>query len=325
MRGPVYVAFNTSNPLPGLLVMLPGAGRACGWTAWSSRSSRGPATRSPRIPDLPVRSFTLAFEGGRPDAALVLTQDLCAEGSDLTMSVKLVAYNGKESAFEQELATPGCDPRAKVSVRRRGKLATLVARVTAARGGPGVTGITVKLPKSLRRGKPGAIVVVGGRRLQPLRTGKRRVTIPFAGDGVRSAKVVWKGLRHQPQAQANDPHPPEPQGRPRPHDDAEQARPSAREAPEAAAASSYPRPPVGGSSNGKTPASGAGYRGSSPCPPVAASNICSNGAARDRLRVVFLRDDRARAHLRCARTGPEFLRPDSKFRKMYGKFGQRPD
>jgi hypothetical protein len=111
------------------------------------------------------------------------------------MSVKLVAHNGKESTFTQELATPGCDPRAAVSVKRRGKLATLVARVAAARGGPGVTGITVKLPKTLRRGRPGAIVIAGGRRLQPLRTGKRRVTLPFAGDGVRSAKVVWRGLR----------------------------------------------------------------------------------------------------------------------------------
>jgi hypothetical protein len=109
--------------------------------------------------------------------------------------VKLVAYNGKESSFSQVLATPGCDPRATVSVRRRGKLATVVAKVTAARGGPGVTGVTLRLPKSLRRGKRGAIILAGGRKLQPLRTGKRRVSIPFAGDGVRSAKIVWRGLR----------------------------------------------------------------------------------------------------------------------------------
>ena len=194
VRGPVYVAFNTANALPGLLVLLPApvSVRLDGLVEPIIQGTRNTFASNP---DLPVRSFTLAFDGGRPDAALVLTQDLCAEGSDLTMSVKLVAYNGKESAFEQELATPGCDPRARVSVKRKGKLATLVARVTAARGGPGVTGITVKLPKALRRGKPPATVVTGGRRLQPLRTGKRRVTFPFAGDGVRSAKVVWRGLR----------------------------------------------------------------------------------------------------------------------------------
>ncbi len=149
--------------------------------AWSSR--HGDAQHVRLEPDLPVRSFTLAFEGGRPDAALVLTQDLCAEGTDLTMSVKLVAHNGKQSdvragAGHARLrpARAGLDPPPR-------QLATLVARVNAARGGPGVTGVTVKLPKTLRRGKPGATVLAGGRRLQPLRTGRRRVTFPFSGDG----------------------------------------------------------------------------------------------------------------------------------------------
>ncbi len=194
VRGPVYIAYNTSAALPGLIVMLPPpvSVRIDGAVDLLVNKTQNTFASNP---DLPVRSFALSFDGGRPDSALVLTQDLCAEGTDFTMSVKLVAHNGKESTFRQELATPGCDPRAAVSVKRRGKLATLVARVSAARGGPGVTGITVKLPKTLRRGKPGAIVIAGGRRLQPLRTGKRRVTLPFAGDGVRSAKVVWRGLR----------------------------------------------------------------------------------------------------------------------------------
>jgi hypothetical protein len=194
VQGPVYIAYNTSAALPGLIVMLPPpvAVRLDGAVDLMVNKTKNTFASNP---DLPVRSFSLSFDGGRPDSALVLTQDLCAEGTDFTMSVKLVAHNGKESTFTQELATPGCDPRAAVSVKRRGKLATLVARVTAARGGPGVTGITVKLPKTLRRGKRGAVVLTGGRRLQPLRTGKRRVTIPFAGDGVRSAKVVWRGLR----------------------------------------------------------------------------------------------------------------------------------
>jgi hypothetical protein len=194
VRGPVYIAFNTDNVLPGLVVILPPpvGVRLDGVVDPTSAGTRNTFGANP---DLPVRSFTLALDGERPDAALTLAQDLCAEGSDLTMSVKLVAHNGKQSEFEQELATPGCDPRGTVSVRRRGKLATVVARVTAARGGPGVTGITLRLPKSLRRGRPGAIVLAGGRRLQPLRTGKRRVSIPFAGDGVRAAKVVWRALR----------------------------------------------------------------------------------------------------------------------------------
>ena len=57
-----------------------------------------------------------------------------------------------------------------------------------------MTGVTVRLPKTLRRGKRGA---AHRRRpaVPPLRTGKRRVSIPFSGEGVRSAKVVWRGLR----------------------------------------------------------------------------------------------------------------------------------
>ncbi|HMJ96773.1 MAG TPA: hypothetical protein VK486_13020 [Thermoleophilaceae bacterium] len=194
VQGPVYIAYNTSGALPGLIVMLPPpvGVRLDGAVDLLVNKTQNTFASNP---DLPVRSFTLSFDGGPPDSALVLTQDLCAEKTDLTMHVKLTAHNGKETAFAQELATPGCDPRAKVSLRRRAKLATLVARVTAARDGPGVTGVTVRLPKSLRRGKPGAIILAGGRKLQPLRTGKRRVSIPFAGDGVRSARIVWRGLR----------------------------------------------------------------------------------------------------------------------------------
>ena len=119
VQGPVYVAFNTPAALPGLIVIAAGAGERAARRASWSRSSSARATRSPSNPDLPVRSFTLAFEGERPDAALTLVQDLCAEGTDRTMSVKLVAHNGKQSEFEQELATPGCDPRATVSIRRQ--------------------------------------------------------------------------------------------------------------------------------------------------------------------------------------------------------------
>ena len=56
-------------------------------------------------------------------SALALNQDLCGDKTDRTMEVHLVAHNGKESSFSQELATPGCDPTAKISIRRRGRRA----------------------------------------------------------------------------------------------------------------------------------------------------------------------------------------------------------
>ena len=192
VRGPVYVAFNTPAALPGLIVMLP-APVSVRLDAVIDPIVVGTRNTFAANPDLPVRSFTLAFEGERPDAALTLVQDLCAEGTDRTMSVKLVAHNGKQAEFEQELATPGCDPRATVSIRRKGLRASLVARLKAAAKGPGITSFALKLPKTLRRGKARPFVLAGGGRLRPL-TRKRLASMHFPGE-VRTATVVWRGLR----------------------------------------------------------------------------------------------------------------------------------
>jgi hypothetical protein len=193
VRGPVYVAFNTPVALPGLIVMLP-APVSVRLDAVVDPIIEGTRNTFASNPDLPVRSFTLAFEGNRPDAALALVQDLCAAGSDLSMSVKLVAHNGKQAQFEQELATPGCDPRARVSIRRRGRRAMLVARLKAATRGPNITSFALKLPKALRRGKARPFVLANGSRMRPL-SRRRLASMPFPGDGVRSARVVWRGLR----------------------------------------------------------------------------------------------------------------------------------
>jgi hypothetical protein len=192
VRGPVYVAFNTPAALPGLIVMLP-APVSVRLDAVVEPIVVGTRNTFASNPDLPVRSFTLAFEGERPDAALTLVQDLCAEGTDRTMSVKLVAHNGKQAEFEQELATPGCDPRARVSIRRKGFKASLVARLKAAPKGPGITSFALKLPKTLRRGKVRPFVLADGARMRPL-TRKRLASMPFPRE-VRTATVVWRGLR----------------------------------------------------------------------------------------------------------------------------------
>ena len=98
------------TPLPGLMVLLPRAGRRAARRPGRADHPGDPRNTFASNPDLPVRSFTLAFDGGRPDAALILTQDLCAEGSDLTMSVKLVAHNGKESRVRAGAGHAGLRP-----------------------------------------------------------------------------------------------------------------------------------------------------------------------------------------------------------------------
>ena len=191
VEGPVYLAFNSDSPLPGLLVLLPPpvGVRLDGLV---DVGPNGVTNTFASNPDLPVRSFSLSLDGG-PDAALKLFSNLCADNIDRTMEARLVAYNGKESVLSQELATPGCDPTARFTIRRKGRRATLVARMRAARVGPGITQFALRLPKTLARGKARPLVFADGGRMRP-HTGRRLATMPFPRE-VRSATLVWRGLK----------------------------------------------------------------------------------------------------------------------------------
>ena len=191
VRGPVYFAYNSDNLLPGLIVILPPpvGVRLDGLVDQSAAGSRNTFASNP---DLPVRSFTLSIDGDRPDGLLALGRNLCADATDRTMEVHLVAHNGKESTFSQELATPGCDPTATVSIRRKGRRATLVARMRAARVGPGITRFSLRLPKTLARGKARPVVFADGARLKP-RTTKRRASLSFRE--ARTVTLAWRGLK----------------------------------------------------------------------------------------------------------------------------------
>ena len=192
VRGPVYFAYNSDNLLPGLIVILPPpvGVRLDGLVDQSVAGSRNTFAGNP---DLPVRSFTLNIDGDGPDGLLVLGRDLCADSTDRTMEVHLVAHNGKETSFSQELATPGCDPTATVTIRRKGRRATLVARMRAARVGPGITQFALRLPKTLTRGRARPVVFADGARMRP-HTGKRLASMPFPHE-VRSATMAWRGLK----------------------------------------------------------------------------------------------------------------------------------
>jgi len=192
VRGTVYIAYNTDAPLPGLVVILP-APVGVRLDGVIDIGAAGIKNTFAGNPDLPVRSFTLALDAGEANGALSLNRDLCADDTDRTMSVTLLAHNGKTSSFEQELATPGCDPVAKVSIRRRGRRATLVARLKAARAGPGITSFGLRLPKTLSRGKVRPFVLADGTSARP-RARRRAVSMPFSRE-VRSATVAWRALR----------------------------------------------------------------------------------------------------------------------------------
>jgi hypothetical protein len=191
VRGPVYFAYNSDNILPGLVVILPPpvGVRLDGFVDLTAAGSRNTFASNP---DLPVRSFTLQIDGGT-GGLLMLGRDLCADATDRTMEVHLVAHNGKELSFSQELATPGCDPTATVSIRRKGRRATLVARMRAARVGPGITRFSLRLPRTLARGKARPVVFADGARLKP-RSRKRRASLSFPRE-VRTVTLAWRGLK----------------------------------------------------------------------------------------------------------------------------------
>ena len=192
VRGPVYIAFNSDATFPGLLVLLPApvGVRLDGIVDSSPLGTRNTFASNP---DLPVRGFTLEFEGGRPDAAVTLVEDLCSASAQTTIDVKLIAHNGKQSQFRQQLDTPGCDPRARFTLRRRGRTATLVARLSSTRDGPAINGFSLTLPRTLSRGTARPFVLAESRRVRA-RTRPRSASASIPS-GARSVTIVWRGLR----------------------------------------------------------------------------------------------------------------------------------
>jgi hypothetical protein len=192
VRGPIYLAQNSADVLPGLIAILP---PPVGLRLDAAVETGTFGTRNvfASNPDLPVRSFTFALDGG-PGAVLTLTRDLCDPKLDPSFHVDLLAHSGKRRQFDARLATPGCDPRARVSIRRRGRRAKLVARLTAAREGPAIMAAAVRLPKTLRHAKRPPLVYVGRQRHRAS-SRRRSMTVRFPGGGVRGAVVVWRGLR----------------------------------------------------------------------------------------------------------------------------------
>jgi hypothetical protein len=176
-------------------------------------------------PDLPVRSFSLSLDGG-PDAALKLFSNLCADGIDRTMEARLVAYNGKEAVLSQELATPGCDPTARFTIRRKGPPRDDGGADARRTVGPGITQFGLRLPKTLSRGKARPLGVRRRRRMRP-HTGRRMASMPFPRE-VPTATLVWRGLKTGRHLKKTAVDPPPHDGQPPARDLGEEEGPRAR-------------------------------------------------------------------------------------------------
>jgi hypothetical protein len=191
VRGPVYLA-QRPGTLPGLLVEVPPPVglRLIGDTI---QTAAGLTNIIDGSPDLPLRSFTLQIDGGET-GLLRAARDLCAAKTDTRATGVLTAHSGKQSRFTTRFATPGCDPRAGVRIRRRGKRASLKATLTAAREGPPITGARLRLPRALRGSRRTLRASADGKRV-PVSLRGRRVTLRLPAGGVRSARVRWTKLK----------------------------------------------------------------------------------------------------------------------------------
>jgi hypothetical protein len=191
VSGPVYVGYNSAAALPGLIVVLPPpvSLRIDGTIEATANGLRNTFASNP---DLPLRSFTLAFGGG-PTGPLQLSADLCAPSTPTAMAVKLTSHSGKTRQFTQELATPGCDPLATVKVTKHRRSFTLAAVITAARRGPALTAAKLWLPKRLHKGRRGPRVLIDGKVAKAGRA--RKAISPKLSGGARRIKIVWKGLK----------------------------------------------------------------------------------------------------------------------------------
>ena len=195
VRGPVYIAFNLDNPLgfPGLMVILPPpVGRA------ARRSGGARHVRHEEHVRLEPRPAGAELHAGvrrrpprtRPSRS---TRTSARQAPTRRWRSTSVAHNGKELSFSQELATPACDPTAKFTIRRKRTGRRWWPASAPARAHRGSKQFTLRLPKTLSRGKVRPLVLSGGQRMRPL-SRKRLASMPFPGEA-RTATLVWRGLR----------------------------------------------------------------------------------------------------------------------------------
>jgi hypothetical protein len=208
LSGPVLLVENPGG-LPKVGVELSGAVslRLLGDT---ELTANGLATTFPDNPDLPLTSFGLRIDGG-PGGLLTAARGLCSPGARATASASLTAHSGATATARADLPVTGCGsggdgpgsrgrPRGSAGFRIAHGRGTLIAGVRAARGGPRLRKVGLRLARGLRfqRGKRrlARVLEVSGTRLS-----SRRVKVGRGSLSLRPAKPVarvrvrWRGIR----------------------------------------------------------------------------------------------------------------------------------
>ena len=195
VRGPVYIAFNLDNPIGSPRAdgdPAAAGGRAAGRPRGVGDvrdeehlclESRPPGEelharvrrRAPRrgadAEPGPLRTRHRQDDGGPPRRAQRQGGELLAGAGD----ARLRPIGQVHDAAEAEAGRPWWHASAPRE------------------GSPGLEQFTLRLPKTLSRGKVRPLVLSGGRRMRPL-SRRRLASMPFPGEA-RTATLVWRGLR----------------------------------------------------------------------------------------------------------------------------------
>ena len=140
VRGPVYLAFSTPRRAAGA-AGLPAAAGGPAHRRHGRIDPTGVRNTFPANPDLPLRSFTLAIDGGS-GGLLQLGQDLCGPTTaDRDQGQADLALRQACREFKQELVDAGLRPAARTcSAVKRGKFFTRGRRAALGRArGPAIT------------------------------------------------------------------------------------------------------------------------------------------------------------------------------------------
>jgi hypothetical protein len=164
LTGPVSLAMQAGQPLPGLRLDLAGAATLSLTGTVSGNPLR---TQFAGIPDVPLERFQLTFDAAR---SLAAQKDFC-RGPQPRLLAELTGHNGAVARLNEPLTVTGCaKPAVTLSVRGR----RLTLRVAAVRGLP-LRRVRLTLPRGLRLQRAASVARVDGRRVRRVRG--RRVTV----------------------------------------------------------------------------------------------------------------------------------------------------
>jgi hypothetical protein len=171
LTGPVSLAQLQGRVLPGLRVDLTGV---VSLSLTAVVDGNPLTTRLGGLPDVPLERFELTFD---PDGSLSASKDFC-RGRLPRIAARLTGQNGVVADLREPVTVTGCrKPVASLRVHGR----RLRLHVKAARGGPALERVRLKLPKRLkvhpRRGRVSHDAKLTRRALKVRAGGARTVTV----------------------------------------------------------------------------------------------------------------------------------------------------